>query len=63
MPKDIIESVSETSDSMPRPTIEVTKSFIANDNDPMDIDGHGTHTSGTISAIGNNGVRVTGIKW
>jgi subtilisin family serine protease len=37
--------------------------FIENDNDPMDIDGHGTHTSGTIGAIGNNGLGVVGMNW
>ena len=27
----------------------------------MDDNGHGTHTSGTIGAVGNNGVGVTGV--
>jgi subtilisin family serine protease len=31
--------------------------------DPMDDNGHGTHASGTIGAIGNNNVGVTGINW
>jgi len=31
--------------------------------DPYDIDGHGTHTSGTMAAVGNNGVGVTGVAW
>ena len=33
------------------------------DTDPMDEDGHGTHTSGTIAAVGNNGIGVTGVAW
>ena len=31
------------------------------DNDPMDNHGHGTHVSGTIAAIGNNGLGVIGV--
>ncbi len=31
--------------------------------DPMDLNGHGTHVSGTIGAVGNNGVGVTGVCW
>ena len=30
---------------------------------PMDGDGHGTHCSGTIGGIGNNGVGVAGVNW
>jgi subtilisin family serine protease len=31
--------------------------------DPMDDNGHGTHVSGTIGAVGNNGVGVAGVNW
>ena len=31
--------------------------------DPMDDNGHGTHVSGTIGAVGNNGQGVTGVNW
>jgi len=31
--------------------------------DPADDNGHGTHVSGTIGALGNNGVGVTGVNW
>ena len=37
--------------------------FANNDNDPMDDNLHGTHTSGTIAAIGNNGIGVVGVAW
>jgi len=31
------------------------------DSDPKDYDGHGTHVSGTVAAMNNNGTNVTGI--
>ena len=33
------------------------------DSDPMDDYSHGTHVSGTIGAVGNNGQGVTGVNW
>ncbi|MBU4580801.1 MAG: S8 family serine peptidase [Proteobacteria bacterium] len=33
------------------------------DNDPMDVDGHGTHIAGIIAASGNNGLGIAGINW
>lgn len=33
------------------------------DNNPMDSHGHGTHTAGTVAAVGNNGVGVSGVSW
>jgi subtilisin family serine protease len=37
--------------------------FHYNDNDPSDIDGHGTHVAGTIGAVGNNALGVVGVNW
>jgi len=34
-----------------------------NSGDPFDVDGHGTHTTGTIAARGNNGAGVAGVNW
>ena len=31
--------------------------------DPMDDNSHGSHVSGTIGAVGNNGVGVAGVNW
>ncbi|RKZ12475.1 hypothetical protein DRQ50_11895, partial [bacterium] len=37
--------------------------FVNNDNDPMDDNGHGTHCSGTIGGVGDNGLGVAGVNW
>ncbi|MCC5808150.1 MAG: S8 family serine peptidase [Opitutales bacterium] len=36
---------------------------IALTGDPSDDQGHGTHVAGTVGAVGNNGVGVTGVAW
>jgi subtilisin family serine protease len=36
---------------------------INHDSDPDDDFGHGTHTAGTMGAVGNNGIGVTGMNW
>ena len=37
--------------------------FYNYDSDPMDSNGHGTHCSGTIGGVGNNGIGVAGVNW
>ena len=37
--------------------------FVNDDNDPFDDNRHGTHVSGTIGAVGDNGVGVAGVNW
>src|SRR5262249_28425602 len=37
--------------------------FVNNDGDPMDDHFHGTHCSGTIGGVGNNGIGVAGVNW
>ncbi len=37
--------------------------FFYNRSDPMDENGHGTHTSGTIGAVGSNSLGVAGVNW
>ena len=37
--------------------------FAEDTNDPMDFNGHGTHTAGTVGAVGNNGIGVMGVNW
>lgn len=37
--------------------------FIYKSNDPYDDNDHGTHCSGTVGAVGNNGKGVVGVNW
>jgi len=37
--------------------------FYNHDGDPSDDNGHGTHTAGTIAAVGDNGLGVAGVVW
>jgi subtilisin family serine protease len=37
--------------------------FFFNDSNPFDENGHGTHVAGTVGAVGNNSIGVTGVNW
>ncbi len=37
--------------------------FVANNNNPLDDNGHGTAVAGIIGAKGNNGIGVAGVAW
>lgn len=37
--------------------------FVGDDNDPFDLNLHGTHVAGTIGAQGNNNAGVVGVNW
>ena len=37
--------------------------FVNNDGDPFDDNDHGSHCSGTIGGVGNNGIGVAGVNW
>jgi serine protease len=37
--------------------------FIYDDGDPVDMDGHGTHVSGTVGQLTNNGVGTAGVAF
>ena len=37
--------------------------FAYNDNNPIDGHSHGTHCAGTIAAVGNNSIGISGVCW
>lgn len=37
--------------------------FANDDSDPADDNGHGTHAAGSIGAVGDNAIGVTGVNW
>jgi subtilisin family serine protease len=38
------------------------RDFVEEDDTPLDYNGHGTHVAGTIGAVGNNMIGVTGVN-
>lgn len=39
------------------------RSFVSGVDDFLDDNGHGTHVAGTVGAVGNNGIGVSGVCW
>jgi subtilisin family serine protease/subtilisin-like proprotein convertase family protein len=37
--------------------------FVSGTNNPMDDNGHGTHVSGILGAVGDNGTGIAGVDW
>ncbi len=37
--------------------------FVNRDGNPQDDNGHGTHVTGIVAAVGNNGAGVAGVAW
>jgi VCBS repeat-containing protein len=37
--------------------------FVEDNDDPMDIHGHGTHVAGTIAAVADDGFGMAGVAW
>ncbi|MBR6900683.1 MAG: S8 family serine peptidase, partial [Synergistaceae bacterium] len=42
---------------------EYSRNFVGDPNNYGDAFDHGTHVSGTIAAVGNNGIGVAGVNW
>lgn len=42
---------------------DLARDFTGSPNGPSDRDGHGTHVAGTVGAVGNNSIGVTGVCW
>jgi subtilisin family serine protease len=60
------DGLNNDNDTGPFPDDLVGARFVNNapfNKDPMDDHFHGTHVSGTIAGIGNNGVGVVGVNW
>src|SRR5262249_15187080 len=55
------DGISEDGDTAHKDDL-VGWNFVANTNNPLDDNGHGTHTAGTIAATGNNGTGVVGVE-
>jgi subtilisin family serine protease len=56
-------SSGSTQDGSPYPDDLIGWNFVSGSNAPLDDNGHGTHVSGIIGAVGNNGTGIAGVNW
>lgn len=63
----VIVAVLDTGTDSTHPDLAANTSngfnFIDTTKPPLDDNGHGTHVSGIIGAVGNNGLGVAGVMW
>jgi subtilisin family serine protease len=59
------ETVNGADDGDPGALVDDVRGwdFIDGDNNPTDLQQHGTHVAGTIAAEGNNAFGITGVAW
>lgn len=63
----VVVAVLDTGVSLSHPDLaaNLIAGYDCVDNDPLpeDLNGHGTHVAGIISAVSNNGVGIAGVAW
>src|SRR5207248_4103624 len=59
----VIDSGSDWSHPDLAPNLVTGWSFLTGTSNTQDDNGHGTATSGTIAAVGNNAIGVSGVSW
>ena len=57
----VIDTGADTAHPDLSPNLLPGHDFVANDDNPADENGHGTHVAGTIAADGGNGIGVVGV--
>jgi serine protease len=60
---DVVLNFVAAPELMPATRFLAPHDFIWNDNFPLDLDGHGTHVSGTIGQLTNNSIGVAGVAF
>jgi serine protease len=60
---DLVLNFVAAPELMPATRFVAPHDFIWNDNFPLDLDGHGTHVSGTIGQLTNNSIGLAGVAF